>query len=167
MAEMETVSENMADIKEEVGIEIFLIFSIQGKSYAFPSKIIGEIALFDAVYSLPLMPPYIPGVVNRYSVPFALLDTSLLFFNIAGKRNKILVLRDDIDHIALLVDEVSDIADVRMDTLASAGGGETDALSEAVTASFNFEGNDIFILDIHKIIKRITEETVLPEVNYD
>jgi purine-binding chemotaxis protein CheW len=169
MAEIAEVSGELADIKEEDGIEKFLIFTIQGKSYAFPSKVIGEIALFDAVYSLPLMPAYIPGVVNRYSVPYALLDISLFFRNITGRRNKLLVLKDDIDRIAILVDEVTDIADVRMDALETAqkNGGEADALSEAAAASFNYEENDILVLDIQKIINRITEETVLPEVDYD
>jgi purine-binding chemotaxis protein CheW len=158
---MAEASGDLSDIKEDATVEKYLVFSIKGKLYAFPSKFIGEIAVFDAVYGLPLMPRYIPGVVNRYSVPYALLDTSLLFFNTAGRRNKILVLKDDIDRVALLVDKVSDIADVREDALA------VPEKSEFATASFNFEGNNVLVLDIHKIIKRVTEETVLPEVNYD
>jgi purine-binding chemotaxis protein CheW len=168
MAEMTEASGDLADIKEDATVEKYLIFSIQNKLYAFQSRFIGEIAVFDTVYSLPLMPAYIPGVVNRYSIPYALLDINLFFFNNAGRRNKILVLKDDIDRIAILVDEVLDIADVREDKLVAVerSAGE-DALTEAVTASFNFDGNDITLLDINKIIKRVAEETVLPEVNYD
>jgi purine-binding chemotaxis protein CheW len=157
-----------ADVSEDSTGENHLVFSIHGNSYAFPSDIIGEIAAFDKVYGLPLMPAYIPGVINRYSVPYALLDTGLLFYNIPGKRGKVIILKDDIDRIAFLVDEISDIADIREhDLFAMETDAGTEVIKDFVTASVNTGGKDVYILDIQKIIKRVTEDTVLPEVDYD
>ncbi|MCL2763669.1 MAG: chemotaxis protein CheW [Treponema sp.] len=141
--------------------EKFLVFSILGKSYAFPSRLIGEIALYDMVYPLPLMPPYVLGVVNRYSVPYALFDIGILFHNKQSPRSKVLIFKDEVDHIAFLIDDVSGIADINPDELfimeRSAGSGD---LTDAVAASFNWNGNDVFILDVHSILSRVSGETV-------
>lgn len=146
---------------ESANYEKYLIFSILDKQYSFPSRQIGEIALFDAVYPLPLMPPYVLGVINRYSVPYALFDIGLLLFKTPGKRKKVLVLKDEIDRVAFLIDDVTGIADVPEGTLLdierNAGSGDT---TEAVSASFNWNGSDVFVLDVKKILAFVSQEAV-------
>ena len=66
--------------------EKYLIFTILDETYALPSRLIGEIALLDTVYPLPLLPPYIPGIINRYSAPYALIDIGLLLRKTATPR---------------------------------------------------------------------------------
>lgn len=148
-----------SDLTENISYEKFLIFSIMGKLYSFQSRYIGEIALFDAVYPMPLMPPYVLGVVNRYSIPYALFDIGLLFYNTPSPRNKVLIVKEEIDRIAFLIDDVSGIADIPADQLIvkdrSADSGD---LTEAVFASFNWNGNDVFVLDIHRILSRVSGE---------
>jgi len=137
--------------------EKYLIFSILGRQYTFPSRFIGEIALFDAVYPLPLVPAYVLGVINRYSIPYALFDMSLMLFNTPGPRNKVLVLKDDIDRIAFLIDDVSDIADVPQEELFA-----VEQNAEMVSAAFSWNGDDVFVLDIQRILSQITvEEEIL------
>jgi purine-binding chemotaxis protein CheW len=153
-------AEELTDESEEtLNSEKFLVFSILEKLYCFPSRIIGEIALFDAVYPLPLMPLYVLGVVNRYSTPYALFDTGLLFQNIPGPRKKIIILKEEIDRIAFLIDDITGITDIKNEELfvidRNDGSGE---LTDAIRASFKWNDNDVFVLDVNRIINRVSQE---------
>jgi purine-binding chemotaxis protein CheW len=139
----------------DINTEKYLIFSIFDKKFSFPSKYISEVTLFDTVYPLPLMPDFIPGVINRYSVPYALFDIGLLLFNKEGRRSKALVLKDDIDRIAFLIDDVCGTADLTEDKLLNIDHGrETGELADLVLTSFVWENEDVFILDVRQIISR-------------
>jgi purine-binding chemotaxis protein CheW len=140
--------------------EKYLVFSMMDRKYAFPSRLVGEIALFDTVYPLPLLPAYVLGVINRYSVPYALFDIGLLLFRTPGPRNKVLVLKDDVDRVAFLIDDVYGIADVPQDNLfdIERDAGQEDS-TDAVSASFNWNSDDVFVLDIQRVLARVSAET--------
>ena len=149
------------EVLESVDSEKYLIFSILGRLYSFPSRIISEIAIFDKVYPLPLLPEYVPGIINRYSVPHALFDIGLLLFNSPSPRNKVLVLKEEIDRIALLIDDVSGITDVSPDMLLNIDKTEKSGdLAEAISATFNWNDANVFVLDIENILGRATDEAV-------
>jgi len=139
--------------------EKYLIFSILDQLYTFPTKLVGEVALFEAVYPLPLVPSYVLGIINRYSIPHALFDIGLLLFNTPSPRSKVLVLKDSVDRIAFLVDDVNGIADVPNEKLIaverSTEATQDDDKVEAVSASFSWEGNEVFVLDILRILDRV------------
>jgi purine-binding chemotaxis protein CheW len=140
--------------------EKYLIFSILGKYYTIPSRVIGEIAIFDTVYPLPLMPDYVMGIVNRYSVPYVLFDVGLLLLQSPTPRGKVLVFKDEIDRIAFLIDDVTDIADVAREKLLMVErSADSSDLAELVTASFKWNDSDVFVLDIQRLLSRVTSET--------
>jgi purine-binding chemotaxis protein CheW len=142
--------------------EKYLIFSIFDRQYAFPSRFIGEIALFDTVYPLPLVPAFVLGIINRYSVPYALFDIGLLLFNTPTPRKKVLVLKDEIDRIAFLIDDINGIADIAREKLFNMEqSAEAGDLGEAVSSSFNWEGGDVFVLDIRRVLARVSGEAAL------
>ena len=154
-------NENTSVESENVNSEKYIIFAILNKLYSFPSRQINEIALFDAVYPLPLMPSYVLGVINRYSVPYALFDIGQLLYRTPSKRKKVLVFKDEIDRIAFLIDDVCGIADIPdQNLLYMERSAESNEATDALSASFNIDGNDVFILDIQRILKRVTQETV-------
>jgi purine-binding chemotaxis protein CheW len=154
------MSETAENTPEHADEEKFLIFSILGNYYTFPSKVIGEIALFDAVYPLPLVPDYVLGIINRYSVPYVLFDVGLLLLQTATPKGKVLVFKDEIDRVAFLIDDVSDIADVpRSRLLTIERNGESNDLAELVTASFKWNGTDVFVLDIQRLLSRVAIDT--------
>ncbi|MDR0502638.1 MAG: chemotaxis protein CheW [Treponema sp.] len=156
---MSDIAEKTADTEENANTEKYLIFSIIGRLFSFPSKYIGEIALFDTVYPLPLMPPYVPGVINRYSVPYALFDIGLLLFNVQSQRNKVLVLKDEIDRISLIIDDVKGFADISEDNLFAVESDKKDSC-ESISAFFNWEDADVFVLDMQKILSLVRDEAV-------
>jgi len=158
---MAEISGGAEENDESKNVEKYLIFSILGKFYSLPSKLIGEIALFDTVYPLPLMPAYVPGVVNRYSAPYALFDIGLLFYSTPSVRGKVLVIKDEIDRIAFLIDDVSGIADIPQDDLLNMErGAESGDITDAVCASFDWNGSDVLVLDIHRILARAAGDAV-------
>jgi purine-binding chemotaxis protein CheW len=148
-----------AQEQEKTNDEKYLIFSIMGKQFSFQAQFIGEVVLFDTVFPLPLLPDYVPGIINRYSIPYALFDIGLLLFKTPSSRSKVLVLKDEIDRIAFLIDDVIDIADIPVKELLNVErGAKSDDISEAVSASFNWNGSDVFVLAIHRILAQVINE---------
>jgi purine-binding chemotaxis protein CheW len=159
MSELEEISDDFFDTLENINSEKYLIFSIMNKYYCFPSKLISGISIFETVYPLPLMPSYVLGVINRYSVPYALFDIGLLFYNTPSPRKKVLIMKDEIDRIAFLIDDVSGIEDVQHEKLFILERNQgTNDLTDAVYASFTWNNNDVFVLDIQRILSRVTGE---------
>jgi purine-binding chemotaxis protein CheW len=151
--------------------EKYLIFTIQDRRYALPSKLINEVAAFEKVFPLPLLPGYVRGIINRYSVPYALIDIGfLLVKNPSGSASpsmaKVIVLKEEVDKLAFLIDDVSDIADILPGNLlmvdqtgeASEGGVAGFASSGLITASFDWKGGQVFCLGIGELIAQIKKE---------
>jgi len=151
----------MSETADSANSEKYLIFSVFDRQYAFPAQVIGEVASCDPLYPLPLLPSYVLGVINRYSVPYALFDTGFLLSNVPGTPNEALVIKSDIDQVAFSIDNVSGIADIASDKLINI---ETESgqieLDSAASASFNWNGTDVFVLDIRRILARIAQEAV-------
>jgi purine-binding chemotaxis protein CheW len=159
MSDLEEIPEELSSLFEYINSEKYMIFSILNKYYGIPSKYISGISLFETVYPLPLMPSYILGVINRYSVPYALFDIGLLFYNTPSLRNKVLIVKDEIDRIAFLIDDVAGIEDIQHEKLfMMERNPDSDDLTEAVYASFNWNNNEVLVLDIQRILSRVTGE---------
>jgi purine-binding chemotaxis protein CheW len=140
--------------------EKYLIFTILGKLYSFPSRVIGEVALFDTAYPLPLLPEYVLGIINRYSIPYALIDIGILLQKEATSMTKVLVLKESVDKIAFLIDDVVDVIDVpRSDLLKIEQGVESSDLNDIIEGFFKWREDNVFILDLRQIISRIINES--------
>jgi purine-binding chemotaxis protein CheW len=131
--------------------EKYLIFTIGEKLYALPSKIINEVAVLEKVFPLPLVPDYVRGIINRYSVPYALVDINFLLFKNSSSARKVIVLKQEIDKLSFLIDDVTDIADISPDKLLKIDQEET----SAVTAFFEWKDTHILCLEIEELIKTI------------
>jgi purine-binding chemotaxis protein CheW len=161
--EMAENNEEIEQLSEGLNTEKFLIFSLFDKFYTFPSRFIGEITIFDTIYPLPLMPSYVLGVINRYSVPYALFDIGLLLFNKQGPQGKVLVIKDSIDRIAFLIEDVAGIIDVPEEQIINierSGDVGDSAPPDLISASFKWSGSDVFVLDIMRILDRAASEAV-------
>ena len=137
--------------------EKYLIFTVQDKRYALPSKIISEVAVLEKIFPLPLVPDYVRGIINRYSVPYALIDISYLLSKDESKAGKVIVLKQEVDKLALLIDDVTDIADLSPDKLMKAEADDR-AVSGSVNAFFEWKGSHVFCLDADELISRIKQD---------
>ena len=135
--------------------EKYIIFTVRDKRYALPSRIIGEVAVLQNVFPLPLVPHYVRGIINRYSIPYALIDISSLFSMDASDAKKVIVLKEEADKLALLIDDVTDIADLAPEKLIKT---ETEEASGAVSACFEWKGYSVLCLDAAELINRIKQD---------
>ena len=134
--------------------EKYLIFTIREKQYALPSKIISEVAALEKVFPLPLVPDYVRGIINRYSVPFALIDISFLLFRDLSSARKVIVLKEEVDRLAFLIDDVTDIVDLSPEKLMKIEQEDT-ALTGSISAFFEWKGNQVLCFDTTEILGRI------------
>jgi purine-binding chemotaxis protein CheW len=139
--------------------EKYIIFTVRDKWYALPSKTISEVAALENVFPLPLVPEYVRGIINRYSVPYALIDICFFFFKDTSSARKVIVLKEEIDKLALLIDDVNDIADMFPEELMKTESEENDATG-FVSAFFEWKGNHVLCLDTGELINRIRQDFV-------
>jgi purine-binding chemotaxis protein CheW len=147
----------MAEKTENTGnalIEKYLIFTIQEKWYALPAKTISEVTVLEEVFPLPLAPDYVRGIINRYSIPYALIDIKFFLLNDRSNARKMIVFKEEIDKLAFLIDDVSDIADIPSDQLMKIDQEDT----ALVSAFFEWKGNHILCLDTGELINRIKKD---------
>ena len=147
--------------------EKYLIFTVRNTWYALPSKIISEVATLEKVFPLPLVPDYVRGIINRYSVPYVLIDISFLLVKETLDAHKVIVLKEDVDKLAFLIDDVTDIADLPCESLMKIeqeGTGFSDAGGTGlVSAFFEWKGNPVFCLELEEINSRIKQDFSQPE----
>jgi purine-binding chemotaxis protein CheW len=139
---------------ENTMIEKYLIFAIQEKWYALPAKIISEVTVLEKVFPLPLVPDYVLGIINRYSVPYALIDIKFLLLSNTSNARKVIVLKEEIDKLAFLIDDVTDIADLPSEQLMKIEQEETASIS----AFFEWKGNHVLCLDTGELINQIRQD---------
>jgi purine-binding chemotaxis protein CheW len=137
--------------------EKYLIFTVQEKKYSLPTKIISEVAALEKVFPLPLVPDYVRGMINRYSVPYALIDISFLLQKNASNARKVIVLKEEVDKLAFLIDDVTDIADIPSEQLMKIEQEET-AVSGSINAFFEWKETQVFCLETGELISRIKQD---------
>ncbi|MDR3172461.1 MAG: chemotaxis protein CheW [Treponema sp.] len=145
---------------ESAPVEKFLIFTIEGTYYTFPSRLIGEVAVLDKAYPLPLLPEYIKGIINRYASPYILIDIGGLILNTPSRGSKVVVLKEAIDKIAFLIDDVVDIVDVPLSTVLKVEQkAEQSDYTGVIESSFEWwYHTHVFVLSIREIIDRIKQD---------
>ncbi|MDR2633392.1 MAG: chemotaxis protein CheW [Treponema sp.] len=140
-------------------MEKFLIFTIQERLYTLPSRMINEVAAYDKAYPLPLLPEYVKGIINRYSVPYALIDLGLFMLKTPSTLSKVVVLKESVDKLAFMIDDVVDIVDVPVGNILKVEQGtENQDTTAVIDASFEWHQRDVFILSIREIINRIKKD---------
>ena len=135
----------------------FLVFAVEDMRYALPSAIINEVALLEKIFPLPLVPSYIKGIINRYSVPYALIDIGRLLSKEAKTASKVIVLKEEIDKLAFLIDDVLDILDIPSESLMKTDPDEN-SVAGSVNASFEWKDSQVFCLDTDELFRRIKDD---------
>jgi len=148
------MSEN---IVENISLEKYLIFTIREKRYAMPTRIISEVAALEKAFPLPLVPGYVRGIINRYSIPYALIDICFLLLKDTSNAGKVIVLKEEVDKLAFLIDDVTDIADIPPEKLIKIE--QEEAIPAGmVSAFFEWKDNQVFCLETTEIINRIKQD---------
>ena len=137
--------------------EKFLVFCVKGNRYAIPSKSISEVAVLDKYFPLPLVPDYIRGIINRYSIPFALIDICRFLLNDDSDSHKIIVLKEEIDKLAFLIDDILDIVDLPHEKIIKTDLEECSS-ARSIKAYFEWKGSNVFCIDTEELINCIKQD---------
>ena len=141
---------------DENTTEKYLVFTVQEKQYALPSRIISEVAAVEKIFPLPLVPDYVRGIINRYSIPYALIDISFLLLEKLSEAGKIIVLKEEVDKLALLIDDVTDIVDLFPEDLMKTEQDES-GTADLINACFEWKDSPVFCLDTGELLNRIKQ----------
>ncbi|GHV47070.1 hypothetical protein AGMMS49546_36250 [Spirochaetia bacterium] len=165
--------------EEKPAPEKFLVFTVQGAYYTFPSRLISEVAALEKVFPLPLLPDYVRGIINRYSAPYALIDIGLLILKTPAAPSagavsrgsppgpaKTVVLKETVDKLAFLIDDVVDIVDVHPSDLtkveqdgeAPGSGAIAGGAAGLIESSFEWHDTHVFCLSIQEIINQVKKD---------
>ena len=149
-----TAADSVADnsLKEK-----YLIFSIRDKQYALPSAAINEVAVLEKAFPMPLVPAYVRGIINRYSIPYALIDIENILYNEFSNAQKVIVLKEEIDKIAFLIDDVTDIADILPENILKIEH-EENTFAASINAFFEWKENQVFCIDAADLINKIKQD---------
>ena len=159
----ENITENQAEndsaecAADIVLKEKYLIFSIKDKQYALPSMMINEVAVLERVFPMPLVPAYVQGIINRYSIPYALIDIPYILYNEVSNAQKVVVLKEEIDKIAFLIDDVTDIADILPENILKIEH-EDNSFAASINAFFEWKENHVFCIDTKDLIGKIKQD---------
>lgn len=96
--------DNFEDIYQT---QTLLIFKINDTSYAIESKDVKEIVRNTEIFHVPFVPPYLKGVLNYYSKPFAVVDFSMLIGE-KQQDSKIFMVLNEENSVALQVTDIQE-----------------------------------------------------------
>ncbi|GHS86982.1 hypothetical protein FACS189487_02260 [Campylobacterota bacterium] len=141
----------------------FLIFSVGGSLFAFSSGLIGEVVSCERVYKMPLCPDYMLGLINRFGVPYALIDTAKLLAITSQNSRKAVVLKESVERVAFAIDDVIDIAEAVENSLMKVdkSGADESQMARFVSRQFSYNEQMVFELDVKLLLSNFENDVSL------
>jgi purine-binding chemotaxis protein CheW len=137
----------------------YLTFSLWGESFAIPIEHVREIIEFGGITTIPMMPPFLRGVINLRGAVVPVVDVQARFgrgeTNIAKRTCVVIVevlVQESPHMLGVLVDSVSEVLTLdrsRLEAKPSFGSG---IRSDFVEGILNLEDRFIVTLDIDKVL---------------
>lgn len=107
---IEAGKDEKAAVEEDKSMTTWLIFLISGKKYVVRSSDVVEIISDYSVYSLPFLPKYIEGVLNRRGDPFTVVNPNAIFDNDLNaappKKSLFMIFKRSDDHLSLHISDI-------------------------------------------------------------
>ena len=112
--------EQITEVK--AGETIWLIFLAGEKYYAIDSSLVQEVMRNADCYPLPFVPDYIPGVLNSYGTPYAVvnLDSFLSDSQQVSENNRFYLVLKDKNNVSFQVTDIQEFhnqSEVKFDEL--------------------------------------------------
>lgn len=134
----------------------YLVFHVEGKRYALPSGMAREILIDSPIYSVPFVPPYVRGLINRHGEPYTSFDLSMFLSQRHIEGTTHLVLNVNGDQVALLVSDVVEILEVPIaDILEISASQDSESW---YSGSFTLDETEVLILNLEGILSRLRSE---------
>jgi purine-binding chemotaxis protein CheW len=145
-----------AGTASETTLHRFLTFRSEGRLYALPAGLIGEVIRMPAIARVPQGPKCLLGLANlRGSVlPVASIRAILGRSETASTSSSRLIVLDGTVPVALAVDEVAALVNVDESKMSPADAELAAETGEQLKGVFQLDANVAKILDIEKLLQR-------------
>lgn len=111
------VESALSDNVREIETEKYLIFSSSGILYGVNADYVAEIITETSVTHLPMVPPYISGVINIRGQIVTIIDFRMLLGQMPGENYSTIVLDVEGTQIGILVDTVEQMVDIEKSSI--------------------------------------------------
>lgn len=159
----EVVAENSADIEGGK----FLSFFLGAEEYAIEILKVQEIIGLMPITPVPKMPDYIRGVLNLRGKIVPVMNLRLRFGLPAVEDTDetcVIVVQDENFLMGVLVDKVSEVADIMGEQIEEVPSFGIKSHSEYLAGMGKVKDSVKMILDVHKVVFEVAEEVEVPNV---
>lgn len=132
----------------------WFVFTTGQKKYALLSSEVKEILRNVPVFSLPFVPEYIDGILNRYGEPYAVIDPSPLLGDAKQNSALFIVLKSE-SHICLRITDVLEFQTIADSKLKYFSNSEGQSYYEC---SFEFDGTEVLVLNPLAFIEKVEKD---------
>ena len=163
-----------------LGTQQYLTFSLAGEMYAVGILNVKEIIEYGNLTEIPMMPPFIRGVINLRGAVVPVIDLSARFGSSAStaqRRTCIVIVEipqeDGKQDIGVMVDAVSEVLEIPAAEIEPAPTFGARIRADFIAGMGKVNGRFVIILDIHCVLSvdematlsHLEQNTIAPPVN--
>ena len=162
MAELITFSKRHTQAVATAPVERrdqYLAFSLGGETFAMDIRSIREVIQFGGITEVPLMPPFIRGVINLRGAVVPVIDLFVRFGRpaaAAAHRPCIVILElaqgEDTAELGVMVDNVSEVLSIGESEIEPAPAFGTDLRSEFIAGVAKVADRFVILLDVNHVL---------------
>lgn len=139
--------------------EQYLAFSVGGETFAMDIRSIREVIQFGGITEVPLMPPFIRGVINLRGSVVPVIDLCVRFGRQPGQvaqRTCIVILElaqgEDTAELGVMVDNVSEVLSIAASEIEPAPAFGSDLRAEFIAGVAKVGDRFVILLDVNHVL---------------
>jgi len=162
MAELLKLSKRQTQALAAIPVERreqYLAFTLGGETYAMDIRSIREVIQFGGITEMPLMPPFIRGVINLRGAVVPVIDLNVRFNRPAttvSQRTCVVILEltqeDSTAELGVMVDNVSEVLSIGETEVEPAPAFGSDIRSEFIAGVAKVGDRFVILLDVNHVL---------------
>lgn len=137
----------------------YLAFTLQGETFAMDIRSVHEVIQFSALTEVPLMPPFIRGVINLRGAVVPVIDLSVRFGRgptEAARRTCVVILEvvqgEKKVVLGVLVDHVNEVLEIAASEIEAAPAFGSHLRSDFISGVGKVGGKFVILLDVEHVL---------------
>ncbi|NQD36149.1 chemotaxis protein CheW [Permianibacter sp. IMCC34836] len=159
MAQLPAVAAGGKSLQTDAGACQYLTFTLGGEAFAIPIEHVREIIEFNGLTTIPMMPPFLRGVINLRGAVVPVVDLQARFGRgetEINKRTCVIIVElthdDETPSIGIMVDAVNEVLSVERNRLEAKPAFGTKIRADFIDGILNLDGRFIITLDIQQVL---------------
>lgn len=137
----------------------YLAFSLGGETFAMDIRSVKEVIQYTDLTEVPLMPPFIRGVINLRGAVVPVIDLSIRFdrpLTEVTRRTCIVILEivqdEEVSVLGIMVDNVSEVLDIGERDIEPAPSFGSHLRSEFIAGVGKVNGRFVILLNVNRVL---------------